>query len=194
MQCTILQPKGTSRNAFLPETLEGVPNPSVIGTMLRRATPPELIGSWPYDASVIHLYAYKTGKAGTENKHELPPPHDSILLFGDAVLVATTNNVVSRFNGDDFKKFFTAAIGGEEDLDDTDGEDSEEEEEEVEEEEEEEAAAAEEEEVVEEEEEEEEAPRKIVRTTKPKKASRKLPAFYSLPELVPEVYTYVRAE
>ena len=130
MQCTILQPKGTSRNAFLPETLEGVPNPSVIGTMLRRATPPELIGSWPYDASVIHLYAYKTGKAGTENKHELPPPHDSILLFGDAVLVATTNNVVSRFNGDDFKKFFTAAIGGEEDLDDTDGEDSEEEEEE----------------------------------------------------------------
>lgn len=190
MLCTVLQPKGTTRNAFLPEVLEGTPNPSVIGTMLRRATPPELIGSWPYETSVVHLYAYKTGKAGTENKHELPPPHDSVLLFGDAVLVATTNNVVSRFNGDDFKKFFTAAIGGEEDLDDTDGEESEEdEEEEVEEE----AAAAEEEEVVEEEEEEEEeAPRKIVRTAKPKKASRKLPAFYSLPELVPEAYTYVR--
>jgi len=192
MLCTILQPKNTTRNSFLPTGTAGVPSPAAIGAMLRRASPPELIGTWPYERSTIHLYGYKTGKAGTENKHELPPPHDAILLFGEAVLVAITNGEPSRFNGDDYKKFYGVAMGGFEDLEDEDDEEDEEddddEEEEAEAEEvEEKAEDAEKPEEVEEEDEEEE--RVVVkRPAKSKKASKKLPAFYSLPELEPEAY------
>ena len=192
MLCTILQPKNTTRNSFLPAGTTGVPSAAAIGAMLRRASPPELIGTWPYERSTIHLYGYKTGKAGTENKHELPPPHDALLLFGEAVLVAVTNGEPSRFNGDDYKKFYTAAMGGFDDLGDEEEEDEEEEDEEEEEEAEgeevdEKAEDADKPEEADEEEEEEE--RVVVkRPAKSKKASKKLPAFYSLPELEPESY------
>ena len=196
MLCTVLHPKGDPRNSFLPAGTTGIPSAAVVGTLLRRATAPDYIGSWPYEAAVVHLYGYKTGKAGTENKHELPPPHDAILLFGEAVVVATTGGVPSRFNGDDYKKFYTAAMGGFEDLDESEEEDSDEEEEEEEPEEADAAEAEAEADAVDEvEEEEDDEPvvvkRKIV---KPKKASKKLPAFYSLPELEPEPYTYVTAK
>jgi len=193
MLCTVLQPKNTTRNAFLPADAKGVPDPSVIGTMLRRASPPAFIGSWPYEGTQIHLYGYKTGKAGTENKHELPPPHDAVLLFGEAVLVATTGSSPSRFNGEDYKKFYNTVMGGFDDVEEDDEEEEEEEEEE-----EDGAAEAEKEEDAEKEDEEEEeevleevleevraAPK---RAAKPKKTSKKLPAFYSLPELEPEAY------
>jgi hypothetical protein len=187
MLCTILQPKNTTRNSFLPTGAAGVPSAAAIGSMLRRASPPELVGTWPYERSTIHLYGYKTGKAGTENKHELPPPHDAILLFGEAVLVAVTNGEPSRFNGDDYKKFYTTAMGGFEDLGDDDEDEEDEEDEEAEGDEVEEKAEDVEEKPEEVEEEEEE--RVVVkRPTKSKKASKKLPAFYSLPELEPEAY------
>ena len=188
MLCTILQPKNTTRNSFLPTGTTGVPSAAAIGSMLRRASPPELIGTWPYERSVVHLYGYKTGKAGTENKHELPPPHDALLLFGEAVLVAVTNGEPSRFNGDDFKKFYTAAMGGFEDLGDDDDEDEEDEEDEEAEGEDVEEKAEDVEEKPEEVEEEEEERVVVKRPTKSKKASKKLPAFYSLPELEPESY------
>jgi len=197
MLCTILHPKGETRNAFLPAGTKGTPNAGVIGTMLRRATPPEYVGSWSLGtgagASVLHLYGYKTGKAGTENSHELPPPHDSLLLFGEAVVVATTKGEPSKFNGEDYKKFYNTAMGGFEDLDEDDEDEDEEEEEEEEEEVVAEEEVAEEGAAVEDEEEAEaEAEEPVKRSKKPKKASKKLPAFYALPELEPEPYTYVR--
>jgi len=190
MLCTVLHPKGETRNSFLPAGTTGIPTAAHIGTMLRRATPPDFIGSWSHESSLLHLYGYKTGKAGTENSHELPPPHDSILLFGEAVVVATTEGQPTKFNGEDYKKFFNTAMGGFEDIEDSEDEEEEEEEEE------------EVEEVAEEEEEEapleegaaEAEPEVIKRKAPPKtkKASKKLPAFYALPELEPEPYTYVR--
>jgi hypothetical protein len=203
MLCTVLHPKGDTRNSFLPAGTTGIPSAAVVGTLLRRATAPDYIGSWPYEAAVVHLYGYKNGKAGTENKHELPPPHDALLLFGEAVVVATTGGVPSRFNGDDYKKFYTAAMGGFEDLDESEEEDSDEEEEEEETEEVDaaegaeaaETADAEADAVDDVEEEEEDEPAVVKRKpAKPKKASKKLPAFYSLPELEPEAYTYVTAK
>jgi len=192
MLCTILQPKNTTRNSFLPVGTAGVPSTATVGAMLRRASPPELIGTWPYERSTIHLYGYKTGKAGTENKHELPPPHDAILLFGEAVLIAVTNGEPSRFNGDDYKKFYAAAMGGFEDLGEEEDEEEEEgddEEEEAEGEDVEEKAEDAEEKPEEVEDDDEEEERVVVkRPAKSKKASKKLPAFYSLPELEPEPY------
>lgn len=130
---------------------------------LKKKTNPELIGVYPLKKNFLHLFGYQTGKAGTENKHELPPPHDSILCFGDILVVATASegdwSQPLEFKISDYEQFYTRAFGGFEELDE-EGEDLEEEEELVEEEEEEieeeEAEEAEEEEEEEEEPEEEE--------------------------------------
>lgn len=205
--CIVLQPKGTTRNAQIGDSwlAEGKPSPAAAGAVLRRATLPELIGTWKSGAGaaqqVIHLYAYKSGKAGTENKHELPPPHDNVLLFGEAVLFATTGAKFASFSDTEYKKWYSAAFGGFEDLgdEDTDSEgeegDGEEEEEEVEEEAEEEGVkdsdSESEDEVVESEEEEEVVVRKPAPklAAKPKRNLKKLPAWVSADELKPEPYT-----
>jgi hypothetical protein len=194
--CVVLQPKGTTRNAQLNDSVlaTGAPSPAAAGTILRRAIEPELVGTYKYGESTVGLYGYKTGKAGTENKHELPPPHDKVLLFGEAVLFLTTGGKYATFNDAECKKWQTAAQGGFEEL----GEDSEDDEEgdgeeEEEEEEEEEVAAEEEEEEAEleivEEEEEEAAPRPAPKVSKAKRNLKRAPIWYSTTELCPEPYT-----
>ena len=182
MHCVILHPKETTRNVIIPALEKTLPSAASIGTLIRRSTPPEYIGSWKWSTTVLHLFGYKTGKAGTENKHELPPPHDTTLLFGEAVVVATKNNAVVDFVGNDYLKFYNEQMGGFEDLGSEDSEEEEEEEEnEIEEE--------ETEEVAEEEEEEEEVETPVVvKVQKPKRGNKKLPAWFSQPELEKETY------
>jgi len=191
MWCVVLQPKGTSRNALIPvDTKEH--NPALIGTILRRATAPEYIGTWNWTGHVIHLYAYKVGKAGTENKHELPPPHDTMLLFGEVVLIATKGTAVVSFNITEYTKFYNETLGGADDIgshdSDTDDEDVGSEEE-VEEEVEEEGEESDTEEVDVVEEEEEELVRPVLKIVKAKRNGKKPTTWYSIPELVPEAYT-----
>lgn len=104
---------------------------------LKKKTEPEYIGSYGYKSKYLHLFGYQTGKAGTENKHELPPPHDSMLLFGDILIVVTlSENSYSQpipFKPEDYEAFYTHAFGGFDDLDE-DGEEEEDLEEEIEEE------------------------------------------------------------
>jgi hypothetical protein len=129
-----------------------------IAKSLRKTKPAELIGTYTHKSQSLQLWGWRDGKAGTENKHELPPPHDEILLFGDAVVSATSGN----FTVEEWTTFYDAAFGGFDEIASNDGSDEEEEEEEVEEaegeveEEEEEEEEADEEEAEEEAEEEEE--------------------------------------
>jgi hypothetical protein len=201
MWCVILQPKGTSRNAVIPEAhRNGGPDATLAGTILRRATPPQSIGTWKWGKQTIHLFAYKTGKAGTENKHELPPPHDTILLFGDAILFATgADGNLATFNVESYTKFYNEALGGFEDLDsenddedlDSDLDDEEEEEEDDVSADDESVTSSEEEDVIEEEEEDAPPPPKVVK--QPKRANKKLPHWYNLPPLEPEPYTLAQS-
>ena len=190
--CLILQPKATVRNAVVPTTIAGIPDAAAIGLILRRASPPELIGSYKYNGLVVYLFGYKTGKAGTENKHDLPPPHDKVLLFGEAVLFAVKEGTPVSFGTAEWPKFYETGHGGFEDLGEDDSDDEEEGEEDEEEEEEEEVAAEEEEEEVvaaeEEEEEEEPEAKPVVKITKVKRGNKRLPAWYSQPELVADAY------
>lgn len=90
----------------------------------KKKSEPELIGNYTYKNIYLTLFGYLTGKAGTENKHELPPPHDSTLAFGDIVLVASksdnpfNNNIA--FKVEEYELFYSRAFGGFEDLSDAD--------------------------------------------------------------------------
>jgi transcription elongation factor S-II len=84
---------------------------------LKKKTLPVLIGVYNYGDIILHIIGYKEGKAGTENKHELPPPNDKGLIFGDAVIYGTnkTKNLMP-FNSDEYKKFYNRQFEGFEEL------------------------------------------------------------------------------
>ena len=197
MWCVILQPKGTYRNALLPADQKDMLTPAAVGGILRRAIAPELIGTYKWSGMTLHLFGYKTGKAGTENKHELPPPHTKVLVFGDIVVIATKGSAqqLITFGTADYQKFQTEDHGGLDDVGSHDSEtDEEDDDEEVDEEE-----VEEEEDVVEESEEEksvvtevveeeEEAPRPVRKPSAAaiKRNNKKLPAWYVHTQLTAE--------
>lgn len=95
-----------------------------IQTYLKKKTEVEILGTYQYKSLTLYLFGFTKGKAGTENKHELPPPHDITLAFGDIILVASKSdtsfaNPVS-FKVDDYEQFYSKAFGGFEDIDDED--------------------------------------------------------------------------
>jgi len=102
-----------------------------ISKLLKKKTEADYIGAYSYKSKYLHLFGYQAGKAGTENKHELPPPHDSLLLFGDVlVLVSTAEDSYAQpipFKVEDYEAFYTNAFGGFEDLDEDEQEEEDEE-------------------------------------------------------------------
>jgi DNA-directed RNA polymerase subunit M/transcription elongation factor TFIIS len=150
----LLTAKGEVKQAKLSAESSFLTNAD-IQKYMKKKTEAEYIGSYSYKSKFLHLFGYAKGKAGTENKHELPPPHDGGLYFGDILIVVSLSSESYAqpipFKSEEYEAFYTHAFGGFEDLDD---EEEEEEEEDVEEEIEEKEAKEEEEEVVEEEEEE----------------------------------------
>ena len=100
---------------------DGTINLAMLQALLKKKEAPELIGSYKNKAQGLFLFGYTTGKAGTENKHELPPPHDSILCFGDLILLASKDpenwKTPVPFKMDEYEAFYTRAFGGFEDLD-----------------------------------------------------------------------------
>lgn len=223
--CVVLQPKGTTRNALLsPSVLaaatENKPTVAAAAAIVRRATAPDAIGTWKWKEYTVHLFGYKTGKADTENKHELPPPHDKVLLFGEAVLFATLNKTgtLATFGTADYTKFYNETLGGFDDIgsedSDTEDEEDDEEGEEVDEEvaAEDDAGAEEEESESESEEEEEDEEEEAAgaaarapvrraavargtgaRSAAAKRNAKKLPAWYSIPPLKAEPYLLQKA-
>ena len=101
----------------------------------KKKTEPEFLGSYNCKSTTLFLFGYTKGKAGTENKHELPPPHDSTLVFGDIVLIASkdensfTNPIT--FKIEDYEIFYSRAFGGFDDLDEDDDDDDVDDEEEI---------------------------------------------------------------
>jgi hypothetical protein len=150
VQAVLLAVNGESREIKTAATA------SAIAKLLKKTKPPSLVGTYTEVIDGQHglnLWSWTDGKAGLENKHELPPPYDTTLLFGDIV--------VTRADGDDltldtWNVFYNEAFGGFEDLDEDEEDEVEEEEIEEDEEEEDEEDEEEEEDEVEEEEEEDE--------------------------------------
>jgi hypothetical protein len=86
---------------------------AAVAKALRRKAAAERIGTYTWKGRTLVLWGWSEGKAGTENKHELPPPHDELLLFGDAIVVAEGGDLTVE----EWTVFYDAAFGGFEDLD-----------------------------------------------------------------------------
>lgn len=118
------------KNGTLKEhTIKGELNPDEFYKIakLKDATDFENEASWEVDVLNktynISLFAKTTGRAGQENKYELPPPVDEILYFGRSLLVNEdgTDLTISMW-----KSIYEALFGGFEDIGDEDSEDEEE--------------------------------------------------------------------
>lgn len=93
-----------------------------IAKALRKTRQPTVVGTYTWDEQVLTLWGWAEGRAGTENKHELPPPHDKSLWFGDIIVTAAAGD----FSVAAWKEFYDAAFKGFEDLGSEDSEDDEE--------------------------------------------------------------------
>ena len=128
VQCIILTQKAEVKQAKL--TLqEGLLTLDGIKQYLKKKDNPEILGTYRYKTYTLTLLGYTKGKAGTENKHELPPPLDSNLCFGDIILIAsTTPSLYSSpvsFKTEEYEAFYTKVFGGFEDIDSEEEEDDE---------------------------------------------------------------------
>lgn len=72
---------------------------------------------------VISLYGKTTGKANTENKYEFPPPVDSVLYFGNCILVNIQDGNFVDLHQDDWELIYQYLYGGFEDLSEDEDED-----------------------------------------------------------------------
>jgi len=105
-------------------TGEKIPSAESIQKYYRRKVSPVQIGTYnPKDGGTqLQLFGYKEGKAGQENKHELPPPYDKVIIFGDIILVAVNGGEVLPFTAEEYHEFYNRAFGGFDDLGSSDEE------------------------------------------------------------------------
>ena len=127
VQVVVLQTKGDTKQSKIEITGEIEDEiPTRIAKILRKTKLPSKIGSWTYQKGALELWGYKEGRAGTENKHELPPPVDSTLIFGDAIMIALNEaEEASNFTTAQYTKFYTQIFQGFESLDDEDDDEDE---------------------------------------------------------------------
>lgn len=127
VQVVVLQTKGDTKQSKVEITGEIEDEiPTRIAKILRKTKLPSKIGSWTYQKGVLELWGYKEGRAGTENKHELPPPVDSTLIFGDAIMIALNEaEEATNFTTAQYTKFYTQIFQGFESLDDEDDDEDE---------------------------------------------------------------------
>jgi len=78
----------------------------------------------------VQLWAKNSGKAGTENKYDLPPPIDNELFFGSMAIIAyDDNDEPCNMHEELWEKYYEHLFGGFEDLATTAAEDENEEDE-----------------------------------------------------------------
>ena len=84
----ILSIKGDVRKANLQLT-DGELSIETLQKYFKKKDEPEHICYYEHDDKIIFIFGYKKGKKGTENKTELPDPHSSITIYGDALVIVS---------------------------------------------------------------------------------------------------------
>ena len=113
----LLQTKGEVKKAKLSDSKHANLTKQDIQRVLKKKTDAEILGMYTYDGYALTLFGYSKGKAGTENKHELPPPLNET-YYGDILLVAssesTTWETPVSYDTAKYEKFYSAIFNGEE--------------------------------------------------------------------------------
>lgn len=121
VQALLLSQKAEVKEIPIPLGSDGKLSISALKASLKKKETPEVIGTYLYKTLTLFLFGFTTGKAGTENKHELPPPHDAMLCFGDMILLASKDESdwakPVAFKSADYEAFYTKAFGGFDELD-----------------------------------------------------------------------------
>jgi DNA-directed RNA polymerase subunit M/transcription elongation factor TFIIS len=102
--------------------------------VFKKKDAPERVCYYEYDDKIIFIFGYKKGKKGTENKIELPDPHASTVLYGDALVIVSMNHKWETpipFTVDQWNAFYNCEEKEKEDKEDKDDKDDKEEEEEI---------------------------------------------------------------
>jgi hypothetical protein len=86
---------------------------------------------WSLDNNTFYtIYSKNKGKAGSENKYELPPPIDSRLYFGTMVILKHSKKIIDEnclqdLTLDEWENVYNALFGGFEDIEDEEESDEE---------------------------------------------------------------------
>ncbi len=102
-----------------------------IQQFLKRKKGVECLATYKAKQMYLSLFGLSEGPDELQNQHQLPPPHDSTLLYGDVVLVASKDpksfEASVLFKPDQYEEFYTKMYDGGYDSDDAPAEEGEEE-------------------------------------------------------------------
>jgi transcription elongation factor S-II len=87
-----LTSKGEVKKVNLTLSSEATITLDTLQKFFKKKDKPEKVANYEYDRKVIFVFGYVKGKKGTESKAVLPEPFDEIKLFGDAIVLASTND------------------------------------------------------------------------------------------------------
>jgi hypothetical protein len=109
VQVVVLSTNGEHRQS----RMTAAPAAETVAKLLRKTKKPEAVGVYAFEELQLTVWGWKEGKAGTENKHELPPPIDEVLLFGDAVVSAVdADGAPQDLTVDEWETFYEEAFKG----------------------------------------------------------------------------------
>jgi transcription elongation factor S-II len=121
----LLQANGEVKKIKLKETKNQEPlTLDALQKIIKKKTPLTLLGGYDCETYNLTLFGYKTGKTGTENKHELPAPLNSEDYFSDILVIASKTNWMNpiNFTPEQYEKFYQTAFGENDEDDDDDEE------------------------------------------------------------------------
>ena len=86
----LLLAKGEIKRIKLRDTKDTTPlSMESLQTILKKKTTVSLLHTIDSAAMTLAFFGYTSGKKGTENKHELPPPLDETKTFSDILVIAS---------------------------------------------------------------------------------------------------------
>lgn len=69
-----------------------------------------------WNDNLVSIYGWTEGSESKINRHDLPPPIDNILYYGDILVIKHENGKLKDFSKLDYNKFYDDAFGGFDDI------------------------------------------------------------------------------
>ena len=69
-----------------------------------------------WQGDTVSMYAWDDGNESHINKHDLPPPIDNVLYYGDILVLRHNNGNLINFSKDNYNTFYEDAFGGFDDI------------------------------------------------------------------------------